>query len=141
MRNVLLSEYETLLSATAAKHGAVGGAKLDRSTARWAGVHNLSVDIELRSNLDYRSDYRSLVPRVWVCAQSALPADPALALAICDDSRATIVRALIAFTEVQGLVVWRDEAPCDLCGAKGTTRSGPCATCGGTGKRGEVARG
>lgn len=137
MRNVLLSEYETLLSATAAKHGAVGGAKLDRSTARWAGAHNLSVDIELRSN----SDYRSLVPRVWVCAQSALPADPALALAICDDSRATIVRALIAFAEVQGLIVWLDEAPCDLCGAKGTTRSGPCGTCGGTGKRTEVAHG
>ena len=137
MRNVLMSEYETLLSATAAKHGAVSGATLDRSTARWTGADNLSVDIGLRSS----SDYRSLVPRVWVRAQAALPSDPAMALAICDDARATIVRALIAFTEVQGLVVWLDEAPCDMCGAKGATRSRPCSTCGGTGTRTEVARG
>ena len=129
--NLLGHEYDNALAEVAARWGADDGAIVRNHEAHWtAALRGVSLTITLR-----QIDGRGLSPDLRIGSSGCLPLSPLAALAVLDDARATILRAVSAHTQLGSVVVWFDEAPCDKCSGRGTIRAAACAGCDGTGKR------
>lgn len=135
MRDLLITEYESLLSSVAARFGADGGARLgDDGGAHWSSpLGGVTVGISLA--MAGPRDDRYFVPECRTGTTRGLPRDAATALVVIEDTRATLLRVLTALLALDSPRVWMDGAPCGECSARGTTRGSVCKRCNGVGKR------
>lgn len=138
MRNVLMSEYRTILAQVAARWGADPPRPLlSQDEASWtAPLKGISATLSLGPSYEAGGGLR-MSPQLTIGHTSGLPNDAALALVVLRDSEAILQRALSALVEVDSLQVWYGNCPCDYCGGCGTSCNAPCKTCNGTGKRQE----
>ena len=131
MRNILLSEYRSLLSRQAALWGAEHGADLSKGDPKWrAPLGNLSVSISLESR-----GVTHMMPEAQIGMSGSLPRDAHRAMVVLMDAQTTLQKALSCLASLESVRVYLDECPCDYCNGRGKDRGATCKHCDGAGVR------
>lgn len=132
MKNILLSEYRSLLSTQAARWGAEHDADF-KGDPKWrAPLGHLSVSISLESR-----GVTYMEPEAQIGMSGGLPRDAHQAMVVLLDAQATLQKALSCLARLESVHVYLDECPCDYCGGRGNDRGATCSRCTGTGMRAE----
>ena len=137
MRNITWDEYIDRLSEVGAKWNADNGAEVSDRHPKldWTcPLRSVTVSIRLANT---RSRDSSMVPECVVGSSSGLTGDAFKAHRVARAAIETLDKATAALCELDGLVVWLRDCPCDSCSGRGYDRwKTPCKVCDGTGKRG-----